>query len=128
MALPIAKMAKRSKIGCRTENQNKGAPIMKMLLHAVMPNEPFNSSVRNGTAGITIKKILDDIKPEAVYFTEYGGKRGAILIVDVADPSKVPAICEPFFLAFNAEVSLHAVMTPEDLAKAGLDKIGKKWG
>ncbi|MGD1030306.1 MAG: panthothenate synthetase [Opitutaceae bacterium] len=101
---------------------------MKMLVHAIIPNEPFNSAVRNGTAGATIKKILDEIKPETVYFTEYGGKRGVIMIVDVADSSKVPGISEPFFLAFNAEVSFHIVMGPEDLAKAGLDKIGKKWG
>jgi hypothetical protein len=47
--------------------------------------------------------------------------------VDVADPTKVPAIAEPFFLTFNAEVSFHVVMTPEDLAKAGLDKVGSKW-
>ena len=101
---------------------------MKMLVHAIIPNEPFNTAVRNGTAGTTLKKILDEIKPEAVYFTEFGGKRGTIFIVDVADSSKVPGICEPFFLAFNAEVSFHIVMSPEDLAKAGLDKIGKKWG
>jgi hypothetical protein len=101
---------------------------MKMLVHAIIPNEPFNSAVRNGTVGATIKKILDDIKPEAVYFTEFGGKRGVIMIVDVADSSKVPGVSEPFFLAFNAEVNFHIVMSPEDLAKAGLDKIGKKWG
>jgi len=46
----------------------------------------------------------------------------------VPDPSRVPAIAEPFFLLFNASVEFHVVMTPDDLAKAGLDAIGKKWG
>jgi len=100
---------------------------MRMLVHAKFPNEPFNTAVRNGTAGKLIEKILGEIKPEAVYFTEYDGHRGAMLIVDVADPSKVPAIAEPFFLSFNANVTFHIVMNPEDLGRAGLDAIGQKW-
>ena len=43
------------------------------------------------------------------------------------DPSKVPAFAEPWFLTFNADVQFRVVMTPEDLKKAGLDEIGKKW-
>ncbi len=100
---------------------------MRALIHVTFPNEPFNSAVRKGTAGDIIKRILGEIKPEAVYFTEYNGQRGAILIVDVADPSRVPAIAEPFFLSFNAQVEFHIVMSPDDLGRAGLDAIGKKW-
>ena len=100
---------------------------MRMLVHAKFPNEPFNTAVRNGSAGKLIEKILGEIKPEAVYFTEYDGHRGAMLIVDVADPSKVPAIAEPFFHSFNANVTFHIVMNPEDLGRAGLDAIGQKW-
>ncbi len=100
---------------------------MRALIHVRFPNEPFNSAVRKGTAGDITKRILDEIKPEAVYFTEYNGQRGAILIVDVADPSRVPAIAEPFFLSFNAQVEFHIVMSPDDLGRAGLDAIGKKW-
>jgi hypothetical protein len=62
-----------------------------------------------------------------VYFTEYDGRRGGIMIVDIAEPSKIPAIAEPWFLSFNADVSFHAVMIPEELARAGLEAIGKKW-
>ena len=46
---------------------------------------------------------------------------------DVADPSKVPSFSEPWFLAFNADVEFHIVMTPDDLQKAGLEELGKKW-
>jgi hypothetical protein len=53
--------------------------------------------------------------------------RGAILIVDVPNPSKIPALCEPWFLMFNADVEFHIVMTPQDLERAGLDALGKKW-
>lgn len=100
---------------------------MHMLIHAKIPHEPFNTEVRNGRAGEIIKRILEEAKPEAVYFTEYNGRRGAIMIVDVADPSKVPGFAEPWFLSFHADVEFHIVMSPEDLGRAGLDAIGKKW-
>jgi hypothetical protein len=100
---------------------------MRMLVHVKMPHEPFNTAVRNGTVGKTIQRILDEIKPESVNFTEYNGRRGAFMIVDVADPSKVPLIAEPWFLLFNADVEFHVVMSPEDLGRAGLDALGKKW-
>jgi hypothetical protein len=83
--------------------------------------------VRNGTVGQKIQQILEDIKPEAVYFSERNGRRGGILIVDVADPSRVPAIAEPFFLTFNASVEFHVVMGPDDLGRAGLEELGKKY-
>ena len=98
-----------------------------MLVQAKLPHEPFNTAVRKGTAGKTMERILGECKPEAVYFTEFDGRRGCIMIVDVADPSKVPALAEPWFLSFNADVSFHIVMSPEELGRAGLDAIGKKW-
>jgi hypothetical protein len=50
---------------------------MRMLLNVQMPHEPFNTMVRNGKAGAALGRILDEIKPEAAYFTEQNGKRGA---------------------------------------------------
>ena len=100
---------------------------MRMLIHVKIPHEPFNTAVRNGTAGKKIDQILEATRPEAVYFTEFNGRRGAIMIVDVADPSKIPSFAEPWFLSFSANVEFHLVMTPEDLGRAGLDQLGKKW-
>ena len=101
---------------------------MRMLIHVKIPHQEFNAAVKDGTAGQKVKRILDETKAEAVYFTEYNGQRGAVMIVNVADPSKVPSLAEPWFLTFNANVEFHIVMTPEDLARAGLDDLGKKWG
>ncbi len=101
---------------------------MRMMMQVEMPLEPFNTAVRNGTAGPTMKRILDDAKPEAAYFGERDGRRGGILIVDLATPSDVPRLAEPWFLNFNAEVKFRVVMSPEDLAKANLEALGKKWG
>ncbi|MGH9257721.1 MAG: panthothenate synthetase [Vicinamibacterales bacterium] len=100
---------------------------MRILMHVKLPHEPFNTAVRKGTVGDTMQRILGEAKPEAVYFTEYDGKRGAILIVDLADPSKLPSLAEPWFLSFNADVTFHPVMSPDDLGRSGIDTIGKKW-
>lgn len=100
---------------------------MKMLLSVEFPLEPFNSLVRSGKAGEVIGRILESIKPEAAYFTEQGGKRGAIFVVNVEKSSDVPGIAEPFFLNFNASCKFRIVMSPEDLQSAGLDELGKKW-
>jgi hypothetical protein len=100
---------------------------MRVLLNVSFPHEQFNAAVRDGSVGQKLKRILDEIKPEAVYFTEQHGKRSCILIVDLPDASKVPALAEPWFLTFNADVELKVVMSPENLANAGLDDLGKKW-
>jgi len=100
---------------------------MRMLMHVRFPLEPFNSAVRDGTAGEKIQRILESVKPEAVYFTEQNGHRGGTLVVNLKDPSEIPALAEPWFLTFNAEVELRIAMTPEDLARSGLDALGKKW-
>ena len=86
---------------------------MRMLLNIRFPNEPFNSLVKGGRAGELIKEIIDEIKPESIYFTETNGSRAAEAIVDVKDASQVPSFAEPFFLYFNADCEFHVAMTPK---------------
>jgi hypothetical protein len=100
---------------------------MRMLMQVKLPHKEFSAAVKDGSVGGKIKRILEETKPEAVYFTEYDGRRGAIMIVDLADPSGVPGLAEPWFLSFNADVQFHIVMSPEDLGRAGLESVGKKW-
>jgi hypothetical protein len=101
---------------------------MRMMMRVQFPIEPFNTTVRNGSAGPIMKRILDDIKPEAAYFGSQHGKRGGVLIVDVAKPSDIPRLAEPWFLNFNAEVEFTVAMSPADLVEADLLALGKKWG
>ena len=100
---------------------------MRFMLNAKIPHATFNAAVKDGTASAKLQKIIAAMKPEAVYFTEQNGIRSAIVIVDLADASKIPSLAEPWFLTFNADVEFRVVMTPDDLAKAGLDKLGKEW-
>jgi hypothetical protein len=98
-----------------------------MMLHVTFPHEPFNAAVKDGSVGAKMKRILEQLKPEATYFTDHRGHRSAIVIVDVADASRIPAFAEPWFLMFNADIEFHAVMGPQDLAAAGLEGLGKAW-
>jgi len=100
---------------------------MRILLRVTFPHEPFNTYVREGSVSAKMKRILDELKPEAAYYTELGGRRTGLLIIHMESTSQIPVIAEPWFLTFNANVELHPVMLPEDLAKSGLDGLGKKW-
>ena len=100
---------------------------MRMLMIVRIPHEPFNTLVKEGTAGRIIRKILDDLQPESIYFTEQGGTRGAVAVINVDDPSRIPSFSEPFFLNFNADCEFRIAMSPDDLGNAGLDELGKKW-
>lgn len=100
---------------------------MRILMNVKLPHQPFNAAVKDGTAGAKLNRILEAIKPEAAYFTEQNGTRGAVLVVDLPDASKIPALAEPWFLTFQADVEFRIAMTAEDLKKAALDDFGKKW-
>jgi hypothetical protein len=99
-----------------------------MMMLVQLPPEPFNAALRNGTAGPKLTQIVEAMKAEAAYFGEREGKRGGVFIVNINEPSDVPRLAEPWFLNFNAEVEFRVCMTPEDLAKANLNELAKKWG
>ncbi|MGC2612868.1 MAG: hypothetical protein WA354_02480 [Terracidiphilus sp.] len=104
---------------------------MRMLLRASIPVESGNAAAKAGTLGSTIEKILADLKPEAAYFiADDDGNRSGSIVFDMQDQSQIPSIAEPWFLAFNAKVSIRPVMTPQDLAKAGpsIANAAKQYG
>jgi hypothetical protein len=102
---------------------------MRFLVKVNIPVEPGNAAAKAGKLGATIQSILAEQKPEAVYFTDDNGQRTAFIFLEMKDASQIPAIAEPWFLAFNAKIEFHPVMIPEDLAKAGsaIEQAVKKY-
>jgi hypothetical protein len=103
---------------------------MRMLLKVTIPNEAGNAAVRNGSLGTKIKSILDNLKPEAAYFAEDNGERTGYIFFDMKESSQLPSIAEPWFLAFNAKITVRPAMTQQDLAAAGPDfeRVIKAYG
>src|SRR5262245_10717230 len=102
---------------------------MRILLKVNMPVEAANAAAKAGKLASTIQAILEELKPEAAYFTDDRGQRTCYLFLDLKEASQIPSICEPWFLALNAAVEIHPVMIPDDLAKAsaGIDQAVKKY-
>lgn len=101
---------------------------MKMLLQVRIPNKEFNEAVLDGSAGEKMQKIIEDSKAQSVFMMELNGQRAALMIIDMENESQIPKFAEPWFLQFNANVEFHVVMSPEDLERANLKGLGKKWG
>ena len=92
---------------------------MRVMLKIEFPVESGNAAMKDASMPATITAILEEQKPEAVYFFDSNGKRAAIMIVEVSKGSDIPRMVEPWFLAFRASVELHPVMTLQELQEAG---------
>ena len=102
---------------------------MRCLMKVSIPVERGNAAASDGSLGKTIESILADLKPEAAYFAEDNGKRTAFIFFDLKDPSQIPAVAEPWFLAFDAHLELHPAMNLEDLKNAvpGIERAVKNY-
>jgi hypothetical protein len=101
---------------------------MRMMMQISIPVEAGNHAARTGALGSTLQKILEPLKPEAVYFGAGAtGERGGFVVFDMKDTSEIPGIAEHFFLGFNAKVTFFPVMNAQDLANGmpGLEKAVK---
>ena len=90
---------------------------MRCLFKMSWPVEVGNAAAKEGFSAV--QQILEEQKPEAIYFIAAGGRRTGIMIINMDDVSQLPAIAEPWFLAMNASIEVTPAMVPEDLQKAG---------
>ena len=104
---------------------------MRMLLKFSIDPENGDTLVKNGRMGETMASILEELQPEAAYFTDVEGSRGGYLVVNMEDASQIPAMTEPLLLGLGATIHMQPVMTPEDLQGAAgeaMQQMGQKYG
>ncbi|MFC9947631.1 hypothetical protein [Streptomyces pratensis] len=86
---------------------------MRMLLTAQMDTEKANRSVSDGTMPKIIEEVIEQLRPEASYFTIQNGHRTCLM-----EAAQMPPLMEPLFQA-GCRISLQPVMNLDDL-RAGL--------
>ena len=78
---------------------------MRMLLNVTLPGPQEGNCRRSWKRSLTSSSTQrSGTKPEACYFTEQEGRRGALLVVDLPDPSRIPSLAEPWFLSFTTRM------------------------
>ncbi|MGW5781147.1 hypothetical protein [Streptomyces sp. NPDC003863] len=93
-----------------------------MLLKVQMDTTASNEAIKQGKLLQLMESAMQELKPEAAYFTVDNGCRTAFIFFDLADPTLMPKISEPFFMEIGAKIHYSPVMNPEDLRK-GLSAI-----
>jgi hypothetical protein len=97
---------------------------MRTLLKFQMDVEAANRSIRDGSWAQAMERVMQGLQPEAAYFTAMDGKRTGLIVFDLKEPSQMPVIAEPLFMAVNASVEFAPVMTLEDV-QTGLQEAAK---
>jgi hypothetical protein len=98
---------------------------MRVMMKVSVPVEAGNRGIKEGILPKTIMGFVEQMKPEACYFMPEGGKRNALFVFDLADPTMIPTAAEPFFAHLNAAIEITPVMNLEDM-KVGVEKAVKR--
>lgn len=95
---------------------------MRVLLRATIPTATGNQMVKDPNFFKNIEEYVNRFNCEASYFTEMGGNRTFIFVLDLQSIDMIPAIAEPLFQGYEAHVEVHPAMNLEDL-KNSISKI-----
>jgi hypothetical protein len=103
---------------------------MRFMLTFRIPPEEGNAAMKDGRFMPAFQSVLDDLQPEAAYFSDIEGARGGYLVINMDDASQIPAIAEPLFLGMGATVQIHPVFTPDDMPRVteAIEQAVQKYG
>lgn len=91
---------------------------MRFLVEAYLPTETGNVSVLDGTLMKKIQGAVQNLKPESVYFTVKEGQRTMLAVCNIPSEDQFPALLEPLWLDFKADIRVYPVMNTSDLEKS----------
>lgn len=90
---------------------------MRMLLKAVYDTEATNELFGRGEVWDAADRMLERIQPQAFYGFVEDGQRAIFAVFDLADPSEIPVVCEPFYHVVKGKITLTPCMNLKDLKK-----------
>ena len=73
----------------------------------MIPTTAGNKAVKDPNFLKTIEDYTKKYNCEAAYFTEVNGNRTFVFVLDLPGPDMIPAIVEPLFQGFDANVEIH---------------------
>lgn len=97
---------------------------MRVLLEIELDTRATNRAIGEGRLPAAMDRVLEELRPEASYFFARDGQRCALLVVDLPDAAAVPAVCEPFWLEFEARIDVRPCMNADEL-REGLGRLGR---
>lgn len=100
---------------------------MRTLLKVGMDTEAANDALARGNLDKIIQAAMERLHPEAAYFVAEDGKRTALIVFDLKEPSDLPTVAEPFFTELKATVEATPAMNIDDVAN-GIAKASASRG
>ncbi|MGI0044876.1 MAG: hypothetical protein ACRD47_14315 [Nitrososphaeraceae archaeon] len=91
---------------------------MRVIVRAMIPTTTGNKVVKDPNFLKNLEDYIQKCNCEASYFTEVNGNRTLVFVLDLPSPDMIPAIAEPLFQQFDANVEIHPAMNLDDLKKA----------
>jgi hypothetical protein len=90
---------------------------MKFLLRLHMPTEYGNKMLQDPNFPKKLEGVLNQIKPDAVYFSPIDGERGIYMVVNLPSADMIATISEPLWITFNCKLDFEPLMELADLQK-----------
>ena len=97
---------------------------MRTLMKVKIPTAAGNEAIKNGSLPEIVGNALAALNAEAAYFTSEDGMRTALIFFDMKDSSEIPPAAEPFFMAFDAQITFAPVMNADEM-RAGVGKAAE---
>jgi hypothetical protein len=96
--------------------------LLKLTVNTLQYEPGAFAAGRRGALAQAGKALFGPLKPEATYFLFMHGRRTALVVFDLKDPSEIPAITESFARFGATDIELFPVMNAADLNK-GLPEV-----